>query len=486
MKIQRRPSQLFPEEDSASGSSASADAVHAGTIAIIAAVATGDAAAAAAAASKAPLCVCGRLLSLCDCRSGCGDGGDFGRHTLQGKDSNGIQDYGIGGVGASDGHSSDKGASSSSDTWRLQPVTATAGRGCSGCGNGVGLCICSDTDVADIFNAARGLDGSGAASSKEMPQAPLFSSLSQTPLLTRTRIEMLEAQGRAWLQDLRDQERQSGQPMIEEREHYAAIELLAAATGPTRFTNARAPEPRGVFSIDGYVPDDVTYKDWTLPPGWEPPVQAKPLVCDLEDMFSYHRDHTHTCQQAMPPGVVNYLCHAIRRRNYRSAFSGVDAPGSMQSAFAAYLGDSVLEPIEEPNHQSAIEWLAASQLELARHPNPPRCVFKDIASFWKTSVRRTIAQLRSQGFPVNRFTLMLLIRSKAAVNLHAPFVVHGRRCQIHKSREVWAGWPCVSFSPQGQRKKDEGQDFEHWAAFMSLLLALEDCAGFGSGRATNN
>ena len=229
---------------------------------------------------------------------------------------------------------------------------------------------------------------------------------------------------------------------------------------------------------NGDVPVDLqsdSWKAWSLPNDWEPsPNIVKPIVFDLKDMFSYHSDNVHTANTAMPQGAINFLVNSFKQRSYRTAFSGVDAPGTMMSAFASYLGDALLSSIEEPQHLSAIEWLAASQLELARHPNPPQCVYADIASFWKDDVRKCISQLRSAGMPLNRRTFIPLIRSKRSVNKFAPCLVHGRSCTIHAGRELWAGWPCVSHSPQGLRLLDEGKDFEHWAALMALVLKLKD------------
>jgi hypothetical protein len=109
------------------------------------------------------------------------------------------------------------------------------------------------------------------------------------------------------------------------------------------------------------------------------------------------------------------------------------------------------------------------------YPYSPQLSYpQDIASFWKPEVKHCIETLRAQGLPLNRKTLIPLVRSKRSVHRRAHCIIHNRHCRIRKARELWAGWPCVSSSPQGLRLGDDGVDFEHFCALMALALELED------------
>ena len=74
--------------------------------------------------------------------------------------------------------------------------------------------------------------------------------------------------------------------------------------------------------------EDLT-TSWRLPEGWCPPREVeRPVVWSLESMMKWPEHYAGVSQRVMPTGVLNYLRHALRRRNYRTMFSGVDAPGA--------------------------------------------------------------------------------------------------------------------------------------------------------------
>ena len=53
----------------------------------------------------------------------------------------------------------------------------------------------------------------------------------------------------------------------------------------------------------------------------------------------------------------------------------------------------------------------------------------------------------------------------------ASCIVHGAKCPVKpagpKITVHCAGFPCVSWSPQGSRQKTSGSDFKHWCAWIS-------------------
>ena len=72
-------------------------------------------------------------------------------------------------------------------------------------------------------------------------------------------------------------------------------------------------------------------KAWQLPDGWVcPPQVERPVVWSLDSMMQWPDHNIGVAQRVMPAGAINYLRHTLAAREYRTMFSGVDAPGGIR------------------------------------------------------------------------------------------------------------------------------------------------------------
>ena len=148
--------------------------------------------------------------------------------------------------------------------------------------------------------------------------------------------------------------------------------------------------------------------------------------------------------------------------------------GMAGHCLAAELAQFLKVEVPPPQHHSAVEYNASCQQELRHGPSNPLHLFADVNDFWKPAVKETLEKIQADGLPLNRNTLLPLIQSGKAVKRTAFCQVHQRECELEGCREGWMGFPCVSWSPQGQQSKDNGLDFMAFAAFAALTLEVED------------
>lgn len=148
--------------------------------------------------------------------------------------------------------------------------------------------------------------------------------------------------------------------------------------------------------------------------------------------------------------------------------------GVAAHCLAAELGRLLGAEVTAPKHVSAVEMDRSCQEELVASPSAPQCLFSDINQFWKPSVREALKTLRSQKMPLNRTTMLPLVTSCTGIQTSGWCQIHQRFCNLKKCRDVFAGFPCVSWSPQGSGHKDLGEDFVAFCSFASVTLVLED------------
>ncbi|CAJ1389428.1 unnamed protein product, partial [Effrenium voratum] len=192
-------------------------------------------------------------------------------------------------------------------------------------------------------------------------------------------------------------------------------------------------------------------------------------------MCAWPDQYAGVCQRRMPNGVLHYLAHSLRGRRYRTMFSGVDAPGVALYSMTAMVKDYLNIPsMEGPSHESAVEWNVSCQDELQSGPCKPKHLFRDIKGFFKPEVLATIQSVRERGLPLNRHTVMPMLHSGKATKRTSFCVLHQKECVVEPCREAYAGFPCVSWSPQGSRQRDDSEDFDCWCAMAALVLDVED------------
>ncbi|CAE7861900.1 unnamed protein product [Symbiodinium microadriaticum] len=260
------------------------------------------------------------------------------------------------------------------------------------------------------------------------------------------------------------------------------VDCSASAQTLMEFAIPQAPDPdANPYQVAAEVTDA---KTWTLPQGWEPPsVLEQPVIHDLPGMLAWPNHNIGALQRSvpLPSSVLGFLRHALATREYRTMFSGVDAPGIAAHCIAAELASLLnVDKVQAPIHKSAVEYNPACQAELLQQQTcKPSCLFGDCQSFWIPRVRDTLEKLKKENAPLNRVTMMPLVKSGKACTRRAWCEVHKKHCDIQPARDLWAGFPCVSWSPQGQRERDNGQDFLSFCAFAALTLELEDGAVVG-------
>lgn len=63
--------------------------------------------------------------------------------------------------------------------------------------------------------------------------------------------------------------------------------------------------------------------------------------------------------------------------------------------------------------------------------------------------------------------MLPLITGEKAVRKTVWCTTHQQFCELKSADLHCAGFPCVSWSPQGKRLKDGGDDFVHWCAWVA-------------------
>ena len=69
---------------------------------------------------------------------------------------------------------------------------------------------------------------------------------------------------------------------------------------------------------------------------------------------------------------------------------------------------------------------------------------------------------------------MPLVRHPTCMGNRFECVQHGQECKCLAADVHIAGFPCVSYSPQGLRRADKGDDFPHWCCWAAQRRSLED------------
>jgi len=151
-----------------------------------------------------------------------------------------------------------------------------------------------------------------------------------------------------------------------------------------------------------------------------------------------------------------------------------DRSGTAINTLAAELAELLKVDVKTPQHVSAVEWDRACRDELLFGPCCPQHLFGDIQAFWKPAVATALRELKEQQLPLTRHTLMPLIKSSMSVQTTAFCHVHNDFCRVTPCRDSWAGFPCVSWTPQGLKEGDLGNDFVVFCCFAALCLEVED------------
>lgn len=89
-------------------------------------------------------------------------------------------------------------------------------------------------------------------------------------------------------------------------------------------------------------------------------------------------------------------------------------------------------------------------------------------------MRKQIDTLKSQGVVLERNIMMPLVRHPTCMGNRFECVQHGQECKCLAADVHIAGFPCVSYSPQGLRRADKGDDFPHWCCWAAQRRSLED------------
>lgn len=71
-------------------------------------------------------------------------------------------------------------------------------------------------------------------------------------------------------------------------------------------------------------------REWNIPETWNLPLPdelQRPLVYNLPGMMSWANHNLGIVQQVLPSGALGFLVETLSKRQYRTMFSGIDAPG---------------------------------------------------------------------------------------------------------------------------------------------------------------
>ena len=143
----------------------------------------------------------------------------------------------------------------------------------------------------------------------------------------------------------------------------------------------------------------------------------------------------------------------------------------MRQFLAGHTGSTILAI----QHLAATEWYTESQAELLAHPEPPHCLFNDIAGFFRREVKEVLDRVVTAGGKLTYEVLKPVIMSGKAVHPFAYCIRHQKICQHRVGRLHVAGTPCVSFSstrPGGEA--EDGNTMIRFAAWVSLRRLLQE------------
>ncbi len=98
-----------------------------------------------------------------------------------------------------------------------------------------------------------------------------------------------------------------------------------------------------------------------------------------------------------------------------------------------------------------------------------------------------LIKLEQEGVPLNGDLLLPFIKKSGTMSKKAYCIVHKRYCNIDGTSPSddseldedpatfhIAGFPCVSWSPQGSRLTTNGSDFKHWSCWICHRRECED------------
>ena len=78
------------------------------------------------------------------------------------------------------------------------------------------------------------------------------------------------------------------------------------------------------------------------------------------------------------------------------------------------------------------------------------------------------------GVTLNKELLLPLVKQNSATSDCAWCEHHQRECFLETCDVHVSGFPCVSWSPQGSRKADNGDDFRMWSAWAANRRKKKD------------
>ena len=90
------------------------------------------------------------------------------------------------------------------------------------------------------------------------------------------------------------------------------------------------------------------------------------------------------------------------------------------------------------------------------------------------AVKKQINALKSQGVVLDKNIMMPLLRHPTCMSNTFECVQHGQSCKCRPADFHIGGFPCISYSPQGLRRLDKGDDFPHWCCWAAQRRSLED------------
>ena len=157
------------------------------------------------------------------------------------------------------------------------------------------------------------------------------------------------------------------------------------------------------------------------------------LTSQLVDTLRRSGGHTecgNCVNQATKDEVLINLRDRLEATTMSTAFSGIDTPATaflMVSEAVAEGLEMKYEEMPRPRNHYAIEWLGASQNELAAHPHEPDHIFADISDFWHPSVRSRLNDILDNHM-VESVLMPLIHKGKATVT-RAWCVKHQRICE---------------------------------------------------------
>lgn len=94
-------------------------------------------------------------------------------------------------------------------------------------------------------------------------------------------------------------------------------------------------------------------------------------------------------------------------------------------------------------------------------------VSRVVSQLKSEAVRDVISELESNGVTLGKELMFPLIRSSGSTVDRAHCSNHDRVCDFGRADLHVAGFPCIAWSPQGQRGKDQSKDFKFWSAWVA-------------------